>query len=377
MVYPAVYVEAVGTYAAFYNNNAHRRAVSIVYKTIIRPILFQFSAEQAHKLAEYVLSISPAWALVTPFIGNSDDRMRTTVAGLSLPNPVGLAAGLDKNCVGLSSLLYVGFGFVVGGTVTLAARSGNPKPRLLREPIQESLTNSLGFPGSGLEVVAHGLRKHRRLKSRIIVSVAGDIESEFVDIVSRLGPYVAAMEINVSSPNTAGLKVFQQPSRLSRLVEELVQVSDVPLLVKLPPWEGSTKSELNALGLAEAAISGGAKGLIIANTRPVNDVRLAVGKGGLSGRPLFTHTLRMVQDTVAALGRETSIVACGGVFNAEDAWRLIASGAAAIELYTSFIYEGPWLPRSINKGLIEMLDSSGVNSILDLRFSGTEPPTVK
>ena len=206
-----------------------------------------------------------------------DDRLRTTVAGLEFPSPVGAAAGLDKEFRFLGSLLNLGFGFVSGGTVTLNPRPGNPRPRLLRKVEHKALVNAMGFPGPGLDVISHRIASSR-VRSQLFVSISGTLEDEVVQCHRSLEPNCAAVEINISSPNTSGLRAFHDPGRLRVLVQAVASEMKRPLFVKLPPWERSRQSRENGISLAETAIDAGANGVIIANTRPVEH-------GRTKGRP--------------------------------------------------------------------------------------------
>ncbi len=320
------------------------------------------------------LSVPGVWNLFRPFNGARDSRLSTNLAGVSLPTPVGLAAGFDKDCKVLGSVLNLGFGFVTGGTVTLSARPGNPKPRIVRIPDKKALMNSLGFPGQGLEAAVKRLGRFRDQRDRIFVSIAGTIEDEVVECLRRTQPFVAGVELNISSPNTSGLRIFHEPARLRGLIEALVANKQVPMFVKLPPWSRETDNRRDMLKLAETAIDAGVDGLVIANTHPVESRRLQVGRGGLSGAPLFEHTELMIADVQALVQGQVAIIACGGVSTAEQVWQLLASGASAVQLYTSFIYEGPGLPARINKRLLKLMDAAGVTTVADI--SGPPPEGV-
>ena len=271
-------------------------------------------------------------------------------------------------------MLKLGFGFVTGGTVTLSSRPGNPKPRVARITDQKALMNSLGFPGQGLEAALKRLGKHRRQRDRILVSIAGAIEDEIIECLRRTQPLVAGIELNISSPNTAGLRIFQEPGRLRGLIEGLVADKQVPLFVKLPPWPRDTDNRRDILKLAETAVDAGADGLVIANTHPIESHRLKVGRGGLSGAPLFEHTELMIADVQALVQGNAAIIACGGVSTAEQVWKLMASGASAVQLYTSFIYEGPGLPSRLNHRLVKLMSVAGIETVADITGP---PPTVK
>ena len=334
-----------------------------LYSALARPLLFRFPPEAAHRIGDYALRASPVWSALRPLLSTRDGRLAITVAGLKFPNPVGVAAGLDKDCRFLPGLLDIGFGFAAGGTVTRDARLGNARPRVLREPRRRALLNALGFPGDGLDAAERrlrGLSDDRR--SRIMVSVSGTEIDDIAECHRRLQPLVAAVEVNVSSPNTAGLRTFHEPGNLSRLVEALVAQRDHPLFVKLPPWRSDEERD-EIMPMAQASIDAGAAGLVIANTHPVEDARLAVGRGGLSGAPLFDDTARMVAEARNELGGDTALIACGGVGSADQVWRLLEAGASAVQLYTAFIYEGPGLPGRINRDLLKMMEAASVNGL--------------
>ena len=179
------------------------------YKRVLRPLLFSLPSEQAHRLGELVLKQRAMWGLLSPYYRTSDPTLRTTLAGINVSSPVGVAAGCDKNCQFLPSLLSLGFGYVVGGTVTLGPKSGNPSPRILRDAREGSLVNAMGFPNLGSEAVLKSLEK--RPVRPLILSVSGLTVEEFVDTARRLEPHAQGLELNISSPNTAGLKSFTTP----------------------------------------------------------------------------------------------------------------------------------------------------------------------
>ncbi len=305
------------------------------------------------------------WAAARPFNAGFDDRLRTTIAGMEFPSPVGAAAGVDKEFRIYGSLMNLGFGFVSSGTVTLNPRPGNPRPRLLRQPERKALVNAMGFPGPGLDVISRRIGSSSA-RSRLFVSISGTLEDEIVQCHRSVEPDCAAVEINVSSPNTSGLRAFHDPGRLRVLIQAVASEMERPLFVKLPPWERERQSRENGISLAETAIDAGASGVIIANTRPVEHSGLKVGRGGLSGAPLFDDTLRMIAETRASLGKRGAIIACGGVGDARQVWRLLAVGAEAVQLYTALVYEGPGLPGSINRDLVRLMDRAGCRSVSEI-----------
>ncbi len=299
--------------------------------------------------------------------------LATTIADVNLPSPIGLAAGYDKNCRVLRSLIDLGFGFVCGGTVTLAERAGNPSPRIVRIPESNAVLNSLGFPGEGLERIRPRIARLGQHRTRAFVSISGSIEDEIAECYRQIAPLVAGIELNISSPNTVGLRVFHDPARLRSLIELLrkTQSRPTPLLVKMPPWASEPDERRTALALAETVVNSGADGLVVANTVPVEDGRLAVGKGGLSGAPLLNNTERMTAEVAALLGKHASILSCGGISTADDVWRMFAAGASAVQLYTAMIYEGPTLPPRLSRGLLGLMDKVGIKSVTDI--SGPPP----
>ena len=268
----------------------------------------------------------------------------------SLRNPVGLAAGLDKRCAYLASLGDWGFGYVVGGTVTARGRAGNAKPRVLRLVESESAINALGFPGDGLDKALARLERMRRSAARVFVSIAALDEQETSDCLTRLLPLVDGVELNISSPNTEGLRRFHEPGALRSLLGLLNEGRTKPLFVKLPPYTNDEERE-GILGLARVCREAGADGVTAANTIPVEDSRLAIGRGGLSGRVILENMLRMIPEVRAEVGDGMVLNACGGIASARDARAALEAGADTVQLYTALVYQGPGLIAEICKGL--------------------------
>ncbi len=334
------------------------------YKALLRPLLFSLPSERAHRLGELVLQRRFLWKLLEPYYRTTDPGLKTSLAGIELSNPVGVAAGCDKNCQFLPSLLSLGFGYVVGGTVTLEPRQGNPSPRLVRNPREKSLVNSLGFPGIGAEAV---LRNLERTPVRpLILSVAGLTLEEFVECFRRMEPRADGVELNISSPNTAGLRIFHEPETFRTLLEQVNAERKKPLFVKIPPY-GNEEGQQKVLELVRTARQMGVDGITAANTRPVQEPRLKIGSGGLSGKPLFQDTVRIVADVRKEVGDRITVNACGGISNPEEALQALAHGADTVQLYTGLIYEGPGVARSINRGLSRYLKDHDLASIKELQ----------
>ncbi len=351
------------------------------YARLLRPFLFRLPPETAQKTADSALSLGVLWKVASAIAPPVEERIAASLGPIRLRSPVGLAAGYDKNCEYLNALSTLGFGYVVGGTVTLDARPGNPKPRMRRIVSQESLVNALGFPGRGLEHAEAKLRAAAEsgLDAPVMASVSGTEIEDVVTCHGRLEPYAAGIEVNISSPNTRGLRVFQERPALDLLLDEINEIRRKPLFVKLPPYAASPapgvpESPLldRAAGeearesfhaLIDACIEAGVDGVTVANTRPVPDAGLAMGAGGLSGRPLFQDTLRMVRDTREHAGGRLAINACGGAWTGDDVWDLLTAGADTVQILTAMIYRGPGAARAIGRELAERMLREGASRL--------------
>lgn len=349
-------------------------AIMGVYESLLRPLLFRLPPERAQATAGWFLKRRRLWRLASAYLDYQAPRLRVTVAGLDFPSPVGLAAGYDKDCEFLGALLDLGFGYVVGGTVVPQARPGNPHPRLLRLPEQQSLINALGFPSKGMAAAVRNLERLRREIRRhpkpVVVSVAGLSLEEFQTCHEALEPVADATELNISSPNTRGLRVFQEPDTFKALVERINARRTKPLFVKIPPYADDQGREA-MLTLVRIARERGVDGITAANTRPVEAPQLAMGQGGLSGRALLEDTVRIVAEVRAEAGPTMAVHACGGIFTAADALRALQAGANTVQLLTGLIYRGPGVARGINRGLERLMRERGYGSLAELVSRGT------
>lgn len=342
------------------------------YESLLRPLLFALPPEKAQKFADGALRVWPLWKAAERVGGFASRRIETGVGGLRLKNPVGLAAGYDKNCEALPALSSLGFGYVTCGTVTLEPRPGNPGVRLLREPSRRALINALGFPGPGLQAAAERIAADRRLvgDTPVVVSVSGTEVGDIVACHRTLEPLADAIEVNISSPNTANLRVFHDPDVLAELLDAVNESRERPLFVKMPLFparEDDPEHHELVMSLADVCVSKRVDALTVANTQPVQDARLGVGSGGLSGKPIFGHTLRMVKETRDRVGEATHINACGGIFTAWDAWQALMAGADTVQLFTGLVYRGPGVARDISVGLDRMVQLQGLRSIRSVR----------
>jgi dihydroorotate dehydrogenase len=292
------------------------------------------------------------------------------VGHLNLPNPIGLAAGFDKNCEMFRSLFDIGFGYLTLGTVTINARKGNPKPRIWRYP-QSSLVNSMGLPNEGAEKAAANLSKHRTNRGPLVVSVSGLSIDEFIECYVKMEPFSDCVELNISTPNTEGVRIFQDPPILSQLLDKITQLRSrgKPVWVKIPPYFNDKERE-NVLELVALCIKRAVDGITAINTKKVTEPRASIGTGGLSGPLIYEDMIRIVSDIYTQTSGKISINACGGVSTGLSAWRAFESGASSIQLYTGLIYEGPAMVAKLNRQLLLMLESSKRNSLNEVRGTG-------
>ena len=315
------------------------------YGTVGRPAFFALPPEASHRVATSLLSLPLPWERIGGVV--HDPALEVDLCGIRLRNPIGLAAGFDKTCRHLGPLGRLGFGFVVGGTITRAPRKGNAKPRIVRATERQAILNSMGLPNPGAEAAAANLSRAPGTSPRF-ASVADEDLAMAIETVELLARHVDGIELNASSPNAPWR---HDPTHMARLLEAFRGRTDRPLLVKLPPFT-TDEDRTNVLDLARAAVEAGAHGLVCSNTLPTEEPRLATGRGGLSGGPMTERTPRTVSDVAAATGSAVPIVACGGIFTSEDVRRSLDAGASAVQLYTSLIYRGPGIVGSLTRGLL-------------------------
>jgi len=317
------------------------------YWAAARPVFFALPPEGAHRLAHALLGLPLPWARIGGV--EADPRLATTVSGIALANPIGLAAGFDKTGAHLDALGLLGFGYVVGGTFTRAARRGNPKPRIARYRERASMVNAMGLPNPGAEAAARTLARMPRTSARL-ASIADEAVDDAVAAHALLEPQVDAVELNASCPNVSWGRDRDNEAHLSALLGELVARRRKPIFVKLPPFRTDVERDV-VLALARIAQEAGADGLTCSNTRPVADAHLSTGRGGLSGRALSADTPRIIAEVRATTGAEMPVNACGGVFSAEDALACLEAGAATVQLYTGLVFRGPRVVAEIARGL--------------------------
>jgi len=328
---------------------------------LARRVFLALDPELAHRLVMGLLALPLPWER----LGDAphDERLATTVAGIRLENPLGLAAGFDKACARLGALGALGFGYVVGGTITRRPREGNPRPRIVRYPRRRSMTNAMGLPNPGAAAAAENLLGSPRTAPRW-VSLADEAVEDVVVAHRLVAPLVDAVELNASCPNVTWGRDRDDEAHLARLLAALRAERRVPIFVKLPPFRTAREREA-VLAFARVAQEGGADGLTCSNTRPVADPRLAAGRGGLSGAALAADTPRIVAEVREATGGELPINACGGISGPAEALACLRAGAATVQVYTALVYEGPRVVGRILRGLLDQLDTGG-GAVADL-----------
>ncbi len=331
------------------------------------PLLRCFDPEQAHKLALAALKSG-----LTPWPGvMTSSRLRTNFAGLDLPNPIGLAAGFDKNAEALTPLARAGFGFVEVGAITPRPQEGNAKPRLFRLTEDRAVINRFGFNNEGMEVAAGRLAK-RPGNAVIGLNLGANKDSadradDFAQVLAHCGAHLDFATVNVSSPNTEKLRDLQGPEALARLLEGVMAAraeltAPIPIFLKIAP--DLSDSEISEI--AEVAQKAGLHAIIATNTTLSRDGlknRHRDEAGGLSGRPLFDKSTRVLARIARATKGDMPLVGVGGVSSSEDAYTKIKAGAGAVQLYSAMVYEGMSLVPRIARGLDRLLDADGFASV--------------
>src|SRR6201996_9634048 len=378
-----------------------------MYRLAYRTVLRRVPPEGAHRAGFGLIRVAGAIpggpALLRRRFAPRDPVLRVRALGLDLPGPLGLAAGFDKDARGADALGALGFSFVEVGTVTARPQPGNPRPRMFRLPDDRALVNRMGFNNEGAAVAAHRLR-HRRARGgpgrgavgvnigKTKVVPAEEAVADYVASARLVAPVAGYVVVNVSSPNTPGLRDLQAVSTLRPLLTAVRAALDeaagtggggktgtsgrrVPLLVKIAP--DLADGDVDAI--ADLALELGLDGIIATNTTIgrsglASDPALvaAAGAGGLSGAPLRARALEVLGRLYARTGDRLGLIAAGGIETADDAWERITAGATLVQAYTGFIYGGPAWPRQVQDGLAHRVRAAGLTSIEQAR--GTSAP---
>lgn len=353
-----------------------------MYRFFYWLVLQRLPAEGTHKvsfaLLRMLVAIPGVGALVRWMFASNEPELRVRAFGRELPGPLGLAAGFDKDAKGVRALLALGFGFVEVGTVTAEAQPGNPKPRLFRLPRDRALVNRMGFNNDG--AVAASRRLVHRPAGTVGINIGKtkrvaetEAIADFTASAERLAPLADYLVVNVSSPNTPGLRDLQAVDKLRPLLAAVRDACDraspmrrVPLLVKIAP--DLADEDIDAV--ADLALELALDGIIATNTTisraglatPAAHVE-ALGAGGLSGAPLEARSLAVLRRLRARVGTRITLVAVGGIETADDAWARIRAGATLVQGYTGFIYGGPAWPRRLQRELAAKVRAAGLTSI--------------
>ncbi len=329
--------------------------VRLGYAALFDHVLTRVDPELAHHLGFAGIRAARAATRLLP-VGKAP----VEALGLTFPHPLGLAAGFDKNAVGIDALGALGFGHVEVGTVTGEPQPGNPKPRLFRLPADHAVVNRMGFNNDGAEVVAARLAKRGRPAGGPVLGVnigktklvpeddEAAVLADYTKSARLLAPHADYLVVNVSSPNTPGLRSLQAVERLGPLLDAVRRVADVPLLVKIAP----DLADDDVVDVAELALRQGLDGIIATNTTisrdglrtPAAEVE-AIGAGGLSGAPVAARSLEVLHLLRKTVGDDLTLVSVGGISTPEDARDRLDAGATLVQAYTGFVYGGPWWPR--------------------------------
>lgn len=359
----------------------------MLYRVLIRPLLYALPAETAHRLVmagmRWLALLPGACALMRALRRVNDPRLAVDALGLHFPSPVGLAAGLDKDAEAYEAFGALGFGFVEVGTLTGQAQPGNPRPRLFRLPPDRALVNRMGFNNRGADFAARHIaprgQRHTLLginigKTKVVpVEEAAD---DYAHSTRALAPLADYLVVNVSSPNTPGLRDLQAVESLRPLLSEVRRVADevspdrrVPLLVKIAP----DLSDEDVDAVADLALEVGLDGIIATNTTIARDglvsapgAVLACGAGGLSGAPLKAPSLAVLRRLRARVGDRLVLIAAGGVETVADAVARIRAGATLVQVYTALIYDGPALPAAMARGIARQVSAAGCETVEEL-----------
>ncbi|HEY0112374.1 MAG TPA: quinone-dependent dihydroorotate dehydrogenase [Allosphingosinicella sp.] len=336
---------------------------------LVRPLAFALDAERAHRLTIRALKLMPPGEPA-----KRDSMLVVRVAGLDFPNPLGLAAGFDKDAEVFAQMLGFGFGFVEVGTLTPRPQPGNPQPRLFRLAEDRAVINRMGFNNGGQEAAKARLAKRRRGIVGINVGAnkdSADFAADYAAGVREMSPLADYLTVNISSPNTPGLRGLQDRGALTELLAAVTEArgeKGPPVFLKVAP--DLEPSEIDGIA---AVATGAVDGLIIGNTtvsRPVLRSRHRQEGGGLSGAPLKTLALQRLGDFRSATGGAMPLIAAGGIENGVDAYERIVAGASLVQLYSALVYQGPSLAAAILTELRGLLRRDGFTTLGDAVGSG-------
>lgn len=333
--------------------------------------LLHLEPETAHNLAISALRMGRTTGLPLSLLRRrcvvDDARLAQQIWGCRFPNPIGLAAGFDKNAEVVHGMAATGFGYLEVGTVTPMPQRGNPKPRLFRHPAEQTLQNALGFNNQGAEVMARRLSGQQPYPVPVGINIgknrttpAEEASRDYYRLVEALGVLADYLVINVSSPNTPGLRDLQQAETVVALLKGCLERTEKPILVKLAP----DLEDGEAVELAQAVMKAGAAGLVMTNT--TIDYSLLPGvepKGGLSGGVLKKRSFELLRLVASSLKGRGCLISVGGVDSAEEAYSRLKNGANLVQVYTAMVFQGPLLISRMVQGLRALMERDGVKSL--------------
>ncbi|MFV0480915.1 MAG: quinone-dependent dihydroorotate dehydrogenase [Campylobacteraceae bacterium] len=345
----------------------------------LKKIFFKFSPENAHHFAELGFRFAGS---VAPMILNpiteeyfvTNDKLEQTLFGVKFLNPVGIAAGFDKNATMFKALTALGFGYIEYGTMTPKPQSGNKKPRLFRHIEEESLQNAMGFNNQGAEKIAKRVKKLYPYITPIGANIGKNKTTldenalfDYVELVKTFSPLSDYLAVNISSPNTPGLRSLQNTKFVKELFNECIKLTDKPILLKIAP----DMEAHEAIELCAVALDCGAKGIIATNTTiDYSLVKNPKDFGGISGKVLKDKSFKMFDELAREFYKHTTLISVGGIDSAEDVYKRVRAGASLVQLYTSFIFKGPIVNFNINNDLTKLIERDGLNNISELIGSG-------
>jgi dihydroorotate dehydrogenase len=337
---------------------------------LIRPALFALDSEKAHRLAVESLKLSP-------FTGPAKSGPTAiNVAGIDFPNPVGVAAGFDKDAEVPDALLGLGFGFTEVGSITPRPQAGNPKPRLFRLVEDRAVINRMGFNNAGAQAALARLTRRSERAGVLGINIGANKDSvdriaDYAAMTSLMTPHATYLAVNISSPNTPGLRALQDENALTDLLDAVIKARATHSTTYTPPIFLKVAPDLEPAdidAIARIAIDKKLGALIVSNTtisRPSLRSRHADQIGGLSGAPLRELALQRIRDFRRATGGVMPLVGVGGIASAEHAWERIRAGASLVQIYSAMVYEGPTLGGRIARGLERLMKRDGFSSIAE------------
>lgn len=325
------------------------------YRKIARPLLFRLSPDQSHAVAQMALRWRMPWRAMAAAaqLEVDDPRLRTRFAGIDLPNPVGLAAGLDKNCELIGALSHLGFGFVTVGSIMPEPRFGNPFPRLVRYPETASMADAMGVPSRGLSYCVERLRRVTGRKVPLFANIGGFTAEAIAQSFSAVEPYVDGIEISLMCPNLLRPGEHFDDIGLLRGILQRLGARRKPAIVRIP--NDTARSSERVAEMIECCIAADVEGLKVGGGRPVAEPRLGVRQGTLHGPPIFEAALENVARAAKFARGRIPIKGNGGVSSADDVIAMLRAGATCVDLYSSFVYQGWSVARDINRQLAPLL----------------------